>query len=947
MSLRRVLTKLSGLGRHKHRCTICQRSCDTEQGLNAHMTSMHPTSRDEDAMDWQAAELLGVTRPSDVPAPGAALPEAPPQSPRAESDPGDDFFMPASPDRSASRQPSVEEVPDEYFEERNESAGAAYGECKVPFRAWQEAQHELDIDVYTPFADEDEWLFAEWLINSGIAQSETEKLLKLRKMQQLGLSFHNNRAFLKKIDSLPEGVGWTVEAIRVKGDRVGANNAFMFEDVELWMRNPVDIVKDLLGNAAFADYLVYAPFKTYMDEMKKGRVTGEMWTADWWWELQKRLPPGATIAPIILASDKTQLTSFRGDKQAYPVYLTIGNLPKGLRRQPTAHGTVLLGYLPVSKLEIFSTSKARSTATHRLFHYCMTRILEPLKCAGKDGVDVECADGFVRKVYMVLAAYIADYPERCLIACCKGNQCPSCTCPWKESGEPRPWPYRARDTILDLLQRGSSDKAFDAHGLTDVVTPFWAELPHCDIFQSFPPDLLHQLHKGVFGDHVLQWCIDIIGKDEVDCRLMAMPSHPAFRHFGKGISMISQWNGGEYRAVEKVFLGVVAGHPDKRLGQVARALLDFIFCARMPVHSDETLQFMTDAYDRFHKYKKVFVDHGRREHFKIPKLHSLSHYVAMIRLFGAADGYNTESPERLHIDFCKEAYRASNHRDYIAQMTTWLRRREAMHRFSAYVHWTLAHPLVVDTNSSTADTDSDTDCSLASFPEQAPSPLPQYALPKRPSFPRQSAAQIVKAHGAAGFVSSVQDFVKSTISAASYELCDDDTFDVYKRVTIKRTAPPFDSVTLVKDVIRATPSTPASSRRLQDRPAFFDTALVPLNPGVTHNLGLKEMRVVRIRAIFTLPERFHYEHPLIFFELFNPFHAVRSADVGLLRTTYSVRNGQKRVGIMRLDSVVRSCFLYPHFGDRVDRTWTSDTVLDVAKTFFLNEFSDDAMYAMP
>ncbi|THU77979.1 hypothetical protein K435DRAFT_877154 [Dendrothele bispora CBS 962.96] len=38
--------------------------------------------------------------------------------------------------------------------------------------------------------------------------------------------------------------------------------------------------------------------------------------------------------------------------------------------------------------------------------------------------------------------------------------------------------------------------------------------------------------------------------------------------------------------------------------------------------------------------------------------------------------YNTETTERLHIDFAKDAYRASNHKDEYAQMTLWLERRE-------------------------------------------------------------------------------------------------------------------------------------------------------------------------------------------------------------------------------------------------------------------------------
>ncbi|EJD42906.1 hypothetical protein AURDEDRAFT_36991, partial [Auricularia subglabra TFB-10046 SS5] len=236
---------------------------------------------------------------------------------------------------------------------------------------------------------------------------------------------------------------------------------------------------------------------------------------------------------------------------------------------------------------------------------------------------------------------------------------------------------------------GPDDPGSKALGLTDIYTPFWEHLPHCDIFRCFPPDMLHQLHKGVFGDHLLKWCCDILGADEVDRRLMAMPLHPSLRHFKKGIKVISQWTGGEYRSAERQFLGVVAGYHDKRLGQVVRALLDFIFCARMPVHSDDTLAFMRDAYDRFHEHKQIFLDEGVRKNFNIPKLHSLSHYIDPIRWLGAADGYDTEAPERFHIDFCKEAYRASNRRDFLAQMATWLRRREAVWKFSVYLQWTL------------------------------------------------------------------------------------------------------------------------------------------------------------------------------------------------------------------------------------------------------------------
>jgi Plavaka transposase len=65
-----------------------------------------------------------------------------------------------------------------------------------------------------------------------------------------------------------------------------------------------------------------------------------------------------TIVPIIISSDKTQLTTFRG-KQAYPVYLTIGNLPKHIHQKPSQQGQVLLGYLPTSKLDHITNKASR------------------------------------------------------------------------------------------------------------------------------------------------------------------------------------------------------------------------------------------------------------------------------------------------------------------------------------------------------------------------------------------------------------------------------------------------------------------------------------------------------------------------------------------------------------------------------------------------------------
>ena len=58
----------------------------------------------------------------------------------------------------------------------------------------------------------------------------------------------------------------------------------------------------------------------------------------------------ATIIPVIILSDKTQVTLFH-NKSTYPIYLTISNIPKSTRRQTSQHGYILLGYLPTTKLK--------------------------------------------------------------------------------------------------------------------------------------------------------------------------------------------------------------------------------------------------------------------------------------------------------------------------------------------------------------------------------------------------------------------------------------------------------------------------------------------------------------------------------------------------------------------------------------------------------------------
>lgn len=109
------------------------------------------------------------------------------------------------------------------------------------------------------------------------------------------LSFGNKRAFYKRIDTLPHGPKWDCEPFEIIGDELDEKNQRRSEIIYLWKRNPVECIKELIGNPAFRDNLRYAPEKVYEDNEGNNRVFDEMWTGDWWWNLQVRFCSSVTM----------------------------------------------------------------------------------------------------------------------------------------------------------------------------------------------------------------------------------------------------------------------------------------------------------------------------------------------------------------------------------------------------------------------------------------------------------------------------------------------------------------------------------------------------------------------------------------------------------------------------------------------------------------------------
>jgi hypothetical protein len=407
--------------------------------------------------------------------------------------------------------------------------------------------------------------------------------------------------------------------------------------------------------------------------------------------------PGATIVPILLSSDRTQVTQF-GSKTAYPVYLTIGNLPKDIRRKPSHRGQILLAYLPTTKLKHVTNAAARRRMLHNLFHSCLKKVLQPLEDIGVDGIAMVDGKGVLRRVHPILAIFIGDYPEQVLVACIKSRRCPKCTVEPDKLGD---YPTRASRRDLNLV-RDALSKDQDDHsvyadachlaGIKPVFYPFWKELPYLNVFQSITPDILHQLHQGVFR-HAVSWIMRAYGAAEIDAHYERLIPNHHVRIFSDGISKLSRVTGKEHDQICRVLLGVIAdlslpnGLEPARLIRAIRGLLDFIYLSQLPVHSTRTLDQLDEALGAFHSNKAIFIDLGIREHFNIPKLHACTHYASSIRIYGTTDNYNTQATERLHIELAKDAYRATNKKQEYPQMTTWLERREKILQHEEYLSW--------------------------------------------------------------------------------------------------------------------------------------------------------------------------------------------------------------------------------------------------------------------
>ncbi|KAI6017315.1 hypothetical protein BKA83DRAFT_4465202 [Pisolithus microcarpus] len=494
--------------------------------------------------------------------------------------------------------------------------------------------------------------------------------------------FSDHKHLYKTIDSTPlGGVKWECFKINHLGEKPEVNAPpWMDQDFDVWFRDPRLVIHNILGNPTFKDELDLQLFREYSAENDE-QCFQDFMSGDWAWDqvdIIGRDPEtyGSMFVPIILGSNKTTVSVAMGNHEYYPMYMSIGNVRNSVHR---AHGDalVLIAFLATPK----TTKEHASDPTFQkfrcqLFHTSISTIFTSLKLAMTKPEVVCFGDGFYRRTIYSLGPYIADYEEQALLTCIVRCWCPRCLA--HQSNLDADALCRCKEFTEALFEERTLAEIWDEYGIVGDIVPFTNDFPRADIHKLISPDLLHQLIKGVFKDHLVDWVEKYLRithskreaeqiMDDIDRRIAAIASFSGLRRFLQGRGF-KQWTGDDSKALMKVYIAAIEGHVPRDIVRTFRAFLEFCYIARRNVIMESALEELNDALQRFYHYREFFKTVEVATTFSLPRQHSMKHYVELIRQFGAPNGLCSSMTENKHIRAVKKPYRRSNKYKALGQM---------------------------------------------------------------------------------------------------------------------------------------------------------------------------------------------------------------------------------------------------------------------------------------
>ncbi|KAK0227298.1 hypothetical protein EDD85DRAFT_957914 [Armillaria nabsnona] len=354
-----------------------------------------------------------------------------------------------------------------------------------------------------PFEDPVQFRIADFLFRKvEMSQGNIDKLMELWTLTMLKHNdfgpFKNHAAMHKIIDQIEQGdAPWKCFITQVDPNLPANAPSWQHDKYQIWYQFDalpyIHIGPD--GKRRWCDFM-------------SGNYAWRQSTKIY---LDNPATEGAMYVGIILGSDKTTVSIATGNVEYHPLYISISNIFNSARR---AHCNTVIptGFLAIPKGDrnhdddaVFCVFKKQ------LYHTSIAAILQSLKPAMTQPVIHRCPDGHFCCVVYDLAAFIADYPEQVLLAGIVSGWCAKCTALSTDlDGEGGHRTQELTELLLGEYGGGDGQALWFNYGIDENIRPFTFDFPCADIHQILTSDLLHQVIKGSFKDHLVEWIGDYL-----------------------------------------------------------------------------------------------------------------------------------------------------------------------------------------------------------------------------------------------------------------------------------------------------------------------------------------------------------------------------------------------------------------------------------------------------
>ncbi|KAG2353339.1 hypothetical protein BDR07DRAFT_1496432 [Suillus spraguei] len=536
--------------------------------------------------------------------------------------------------------------------EMYEGAGTCYAQDGVTFLDLFDADEYAECrkeNLFYPFASREEWEVADFLLCSPLSMAAINQFLGLPMIHQLKLSFHNAKELQSRAEMLPKGPSWKCQTI------------------------------PLLNPTKTRLLCVYS----------------EWLTSDSAWEIQDQLPRGATVLGTVLSSDKTNITNMTGARVAHPLLLGLTNIHMSTHTKLSSRAFLLTALLPIMEY-LYSNQWMRGMLENHLMHECLSIVLKPLMIAAEIRIMMSDPVGNVRHCFMPLAAYIVDTTEACMLACVHGKTSPFTLASYLEFGDDFCHPEHTCSITLQQLDSITVDpndleayfQACKEYRLNGVHSPFWKDWLLTDPSVFVTPEPLHHWHKE-FYDHDLQWCLIVVGVQELDFCISILQPTVGYRHFHGGISKLKQVMGRVHQDIQHYIIGLIAGAAPCQFVVAIRALMDVRYMAQSPLPDENLLVCIDRSLLIFHENKDIILSLGAQMGMKkpidnwfIPKLELMQSITASSCKVGALIQWSADTTKHAHISEIKDPAWHTNNNDYDPQICRHLDCQEKLRCFA-------------------------------------------------------------------------------------------------------------------------------------------------------------------------------------------------------------------------------------------------------------------------